>query len=688
MDSVNQQLLKQTPAQTTPALLPYRKTSDVKQPETDSIPSDKVDIGQSNITSSSSSCTLNFSSLVPDEKPFMLSYDGQTYTGNAKPADDKELTVMFYMNGQYQDIGGATSEALLGMEKAGTNKNMNVVAQLGRSEYKPMSAEEFHVPLDNDWAGVRRYEVRQDSHAKLDISPEEWQKMQESHPDNPLLNYILGDIHWYSNDKEGGLKYYAKAKESGMIEYMQNYDSERSRQVRSEFETLTRPYEEAAAPFKNFSSEVKEILPDKTKMGDSATLQNFVEWGLSKYPAKHYMLVVMGHGGAWIGAADMSPSDMASAITKGTDSANTQTGRKDKIDVLAFNSCYMGNVEALTEMKDAASVTVASENYARTGIFGHWSSFLEAMSKDIEQGKPFEGKQFAKELVEFYRTQGKDIKQNFPEFSDWKESYLTLTAVDNSKLDQLAGSFGAFVKSVNQSKVPDNVLFRDVKGAKNYDSNAHNPSEVFGFYDTIRDLGSFMSNVKANPDMPIAVKAAADKVLSDMKEVIITEQHEGKNMEGSQGLTFWGPANATDIGFMNERYGDDTGKFAKSTGWSDKLKSAAMSVPQKTMKNFLETVARINDLRQKLADEALPAEDKAKLMAKLEQESTQAVDYKNQLDLTIPRNQEHKGILSLFKKSFVAGETETQSVDETTLKFAADLGKSFSEDLHTRDGME
>jgi hypothetical protein len=686
MDSVNQQVLKQSPIQTSPVLIQNRKASDIKQPESASIPADMVELGKSAPDAATPS-PVRFQSPVAENMMMTANYDGQTLLLPKPPTTEKELTVMFYMNGQYPDIGGATAEAMLGIEKAGSNRNMNVVAQLGRSSYTPQQEGEFHIPLDNDWAGVRRYEIKQDNHAKLDISPEEWHKLAEAKPDNPLLNYILGDLHWYGEDKEGGLKYYAKAKETGMLEYMQSFDSDRSKEIRAEFENLTRPYEEAAAPYKNFASDVKEVLPEKTKMGEPTTLENFVQWGLSKYPAKHYMLVVMGHGGAWIGAADMSPSDMKSAVTRGTSLANKETGRSDKLDVLAFNSCYMGNLEALVEMKDAANVTVASENYARTGIFGHWSGFLSAMSKDIDSGKNFDGKQFATELVDFYRGQGKDIKDNFPEFSDWKESYLTLSAVDNSQLDKLASSFGEFVKSCNQFKVPDDVLFRDVKGTKNYDSNAHNPSEVFGFYDTIKDLGGFMENVKANPDMPIAVKAAADKVMTDLQTVVIAEQHEGKGMEGSHGLTFWGPSNASDVAFMNERYGDEVGAFARSTGWADRLKSAAMNVPQATMKNFLETVSNINDMRAKIQDGSVSAEKKAELMAKIEEESKLAVDYKKQMDFSIPRNQHKGGIMSLFKRSLMPDAGE-RKVDEAMLRDAAKIGRDMSESLHMNDGME
>jgi len=564
------------------------------------------------------------------------------------PTPEKELTVLFYMHGQYDDIGGSTAEALMNMERAGSNEKVNVAAQLGRNPYKPKEEGEFHIPLDGDWAGVRRYTVKHHDHSQEDISLAEWHKMEEKMPKNPILYFVLGNIYWGQKDKIKGMEYYDKSKEMGMLQYMDDYNSEESKAIREEFDAAMRPHEEAAAPYKNFASEVQEVLPEGTGMGEPATLQNFVEWGLKKYPAKHYMLVIMGHGGAWIGAAEQSPSAMGEAVTKGVEAANQETGRSDKFDVAMFNSCYMGNIESLYEMKDIADVTVASENYARSGIFNHWGMFLDAVSRDLDGGKPFDGKQFSKEIVEFYKEQGKEIKENFPEFSNWKESYLTLSAVDNSKLDPLAKSFRKFVSKVREYKVPDHILFKEVANAKNYDSSAHNPSQIFGFYDTIRDLGSFMDNVHRNPDVPIAVKVVAAQVKEELKAALINEQHEGQGMEGSQGMTFWGPSNAVDVAFMGQRYGSDVGKFAKGTGWGRHLVRAMKEVPQEVMTGFMSNIQTIREINAKLKDENITNEEKETLLAAKEAANKQALEFKKQMDLTIEREEEKSG---LFKRT-------------------------------------
>lgn len=659
MDSINQNFTKSNVSAkfTIPLQLTEKKEEKKEAKKSDEkSPKDSVNLGKS----------------VPEEKK-PLPYKSLNALPKP-PTPEKEITVLFYMHGQYDDIGESTAEAMFSIEKAGGNENMNVITQLGRNPYKPKEEGEFHIPVDGDWSGVRRYEVKQADHNETDISLAEWEKMEEKMPDNPVLQFVLGNIYWGMDQKDKAVEFYDKAKELGILEYMNNFDSDWSKQIREEFGEATRPYEEAAAPYKNFASEVKETLPEDTKMGDPKSLENFVSWGMKKYPANHYMIVIMGHGGAWMGAAEQSPAKMGEAITQGVAKANKETGKNEKIDVIMFNSCYMGNIEALYEMKDAAKVTIASENYARSGIFSHWGMFLDAMSKDIDQGKSFNGKQFAKEIVDFYGEQGKEIKENFPEFSNWKESYLTLSAVDNRKLNKLAKFFKEFVKTLKKYKVPDHVLFRDVAKTKNYDSSAHNPSQIFGFYDTIRDLGDFMDNIRQNPDIPIAVRDSASYVLKSMKEAIINDQHEGQGMEGSHGLTFWGPTSAVDIAFMGESYADDVGKFSKGTGWGKRLVDAAHNIPKPVMSGFMDCISNIRDLNVKLQDENITKEEKVIIQQQVADEKKKALEFKKEMDFTIER----KPSGGLFKK-FRGGKIDLQKTGE--------IGKEMVDEIVAKDGM-
>ncbi|MCE1248218.1 MAG: clostripain-related cysteine peptidase [Firmicutes bacterium] len=566
--------------------------------------------------------------------------------GNKPAAPEKELTVLFYMNGQYDDIGPRTAATMLDLERAGSDANVNVVSELGRNPYKPKTEGESHIPVDNDWSGARRYEVKHDLHTNLDVPVAEYHKLEEKIPNNPVLYYCIGDEYWSKGDRTTALKYFDKAKQLGMADYIENPGSEKNQAFRKEIDDATKHLDDSVAANKVFASQPTEILDPSTAIKDPQTLKDFVSWGMQKYPAKNYVLVVMAHGGAWLGASAMPPAQMGPAIADGVKDANAKTGRSDKISDLIMNACYMGNAESLYEMKDAADISIASENYATTGIFDDWTRIIGGLQKDAKEGKPFDAMKFSKEFVEAYREENLDVKNNFPEFAPWKKAYLTLTAVDNKQLDGLKDAFKLFNEECTKHNVSDKELFTAVKDAKNYASTAFNPSQVFGFYDKIRDLGGMMDNIAASPTIPQEVKDAAAGVKEALKKSIINEQHEGVGMEGSQGLTFWGPDSGVDVAFMLPRYNDYVGKFAKDSGWSDRLKTAINNVPKPTVQGFMDSYRKTVKIKEQLADPNVAPEEKAKLKAELEIEEKKVAELKTQMDFT--REPEVKTMMDAF----------------------------------------
>jgi hypothetical protein len=459
-----------------------------------------------------------------------------------------------------------------------------------------------------------------------------------------VLYYCIGDDYWSKGDRETALKYFDKAKELGMADYIENPNSDKNKAIRKEIDDATNPLDASVAGNKVFASSPVETLDPAPAIKDPSTLKDFVSWGMQKYPAKNYVLVVMAHGGAWLGASAMPPSLMGSAIVDGVKDANAKTGREDKISDLIMNACYMGNAESLYEMKDAADISIASENYATTGIFDDWTRIIGGLQKDAKEGKAFNAEQFSKDFVEGYRAENLDVKNNFPEFAPWKKAYLTLTAVDNQKLDDLKDAFKQFTAECNKHNVSDKELFSEVKKSKDYASTAYNPAQVFGFYDKIRDLGDLMDNVGKNEKIPQEVKDAALNVKTALNNSILAEQHEGVGMEGSQGLTLWGPDSGVDVAFMLPRYNDYVGKFAKETGWSDRLKTAIDNIPKPVVQGFMDSYRKTVKLKESLADPNVAPEEKEKIKTELEAEEKKVADLKAKMDFT--REPELKTMLS------------------------------------------
>ncbi|MFO8051150.1 MAG: PKD domain-containing protein [Thermoplasmatota archaeon] len=104
-------------------------------------------------------------------------------------------------------------------------------------------------------------------------------------------------------------------------------------------------------------------------MNDPAVLRDFLEWGLTNYPADHYMVVLEGHADgpvkgllkdsdSSLGYKNMKTSEMGSAFREAVDST---IGRP--VDVISFDVCYMGMVETAAEVMDHAEYFMGSVDY-------------------------------------------------------------------------------------------------------------------------------------------------------------------------------------------------------------------------------------------------------------------------------------------------------------------------------------
>jgi hypothetical protein len=105
--------------------------------------------------------------------------------------------------------------------------------------------------------------------------------------------------------------------------------------------------------------------------GDPATLTDFLNAALSRYPAERTMLVIVGHGSTVSGVAGdqtqpagqpddaLRPDELEQALQ----AAGIGTSRK-KLDAIVFYACLMGSFEIAAIMSPFAEYMVASPNIA------------------------------------------------------------------------------------------------------------------------------------------------------------------------------------------------------------------------------------------------------------------------------------------------------------------------------------
>ena len=111
------------------------------------------------------------------------------------------------------------------------------------------------------------------------------------------------------------------------------------------------------------SSNVVQDLGE-VNMGSAATLQNFIQWAKSDYPAENYALILWDHGSGIMdgnapGGVCWDDSDGGDYLTLSEISSVLSS---TPVDLLGFDACLMGAVEVHYKLKDSVDVIVGSED--------------------------------------------------------------------------------------------------------------------------------------------------------------------------------------------------------------------------------------------------------------------------------------------------------------------------------------
>lgn len=99
-------------------------------------------------------------------------------------------------------------------------------------------------------------------------------------------------------------------------------------------------------------------------MGDPKTLSDFLAWGVKRFPAKRYALVLQDHGDGWYGFGgdgsheddDFSLAELSTALESGLKGAGIA-----RLDLLCFDCCLMGDLDVMGRCRPFARFAVASQ---------------------------------------------------------------------------------------------------------------------------------------------------------------------------------------------------------------------------------------------------------------------------------------------------------------------------------------
>lgn len=270
-------------------------------------------------------------------------------------------------------------------------------------------------------------------------------------------------------------------------------------------------------------SDGEMVLEDQQSlgnMGDSASLADFLRWGIADHPAAHMGLIFWNHGGGSIsGVCFDERNDSDSLSLREIDAAllSVYDSMTDNFEFVGFDACLMGTIEC-------ANILASYADY----MYG---------SEELEPGYGWDYKSIGDYLGENPTADGADlgtvVADSFYEACDeiGEGSTATFSISDLSQVDALLTDFHAYAANLYAASEEDGIftdIVRNAVAADNYGGN--NKAEG---YTNMVDLAGV---VNAGADYA----AGADTVLEAIRNVVIYSRN-GSDHEDACGLATYYP---------------------------------------------------------------------------------------------------------------------------------------------------
>ena len=297
-----------------------------------------------------------------------------------------------------------------------------------------------------------------------------------------------------------------------------------------------------------FGNQEVSILPplksveQGLNMGDADTLANFIEFGLSNFPADRNGLIFWDHGAGWPG---MGPDEFEDGIPFLDPSgeyiagdilnlSEIQTGIKsglssvavEKLDLVGFDACLMATYEVAAAMANLADFMVASEELEP----GHGWDY---QSLQILNGTSnVSAEELGSHIAKGFQSQA----QSF----DTDEN-ITLSVLNLTVFDEFQNSMADLLDPLLSDPIPvAPSISRSLNGSSRFGSSP-NPDQD----SHIVDLGNFVEGLAG-----IGVDNEIEQTLNVLNRLVVNKV-AGVASKRASGLSVYFPKT---IGYMDENY--------------------------------------------------------------------------------------------------------------------------------------
>ncbi|GEM_PF-5529968 len=285
------------------------------------------------------------------------------------------------------------------------------------------------------------------------------------------------------------------------------------------------------------SARLYYVLPDdfielqnlgEIDMSDPRNLVDFARFVFDTYPAEHYFLILWDHGWGFKPARrdlleddnpELSWMDIPT-LGRALQSVRDILGRP--LDMVGFDACLMDMLEVAYQLRSAAFLMIASENY-EWGPGWNYFHVLSPIVCDPDMS-PYV---FAQKVVEAFAQEYQG------------EEDATLAAIELTKIAAIREALDNLVSSLDLNNNPDRIdlltgtIFDQVQRFDDGEGWGMSPDD-----DSYVDLYHLMQLIGQNiPD----VQTEASAVASAISNAVLANWYSSPSVSQAHGLSIWFP---------------------------------------------------------------------------------------------------------------------------------------------------
>ncbi len=278
---------------------------------------------------------------------------------------------------------------------------------------------------------------------------------------------------------------------------------------------------------------VSDSQTSKVNMGLSSSLQDFIEWGLTEYPAENVGLILWNHGGAMGGCCydeqfssdGLTPAEVKSAIK----AARTTLGITEKFEFIGYDCCLM-------QVQDIAGLNAEYAKYQIASEESEWGDGWEytAWIDDLFAKKSTTN--ILKAIVDGFNASTTSGYGSYT--NDQTLSYLDLSkwSAYETAWEDMSSSLSTIITSSSAWSTFESLL----NSCQRFGESSSGWSTIYPF--DVFDAGHFLTKIKSNSNYKnnSTLMSKVDAAKTAYNNLVAYEWH-GSGSPNASGLSMFAP---------------------------------------------------------------------------------------------------------------------------------------------------